>query len=43
MSKQGLSSKLIQTDYSEIIADETRAMLQQIANHPEQLLEAIHR
>jgi len=43
MSKQGLSPKLIQAEYSEVIANETRAMMHQITNHPEQLLQAIRR
>ena len=43
MSMQGLSPRLVQSDYTEIIADETRAMLHQIANDPNQLLKALRR
>ena len=41
MSKQGLSPKLIQTEYSNIIADETKTMLQHIANNTKQLAKAV--
>ena len=43
MSKQGLSLRIIQDKYAAMIASETRGMLQQVTDHPDQLLEAIRR